>query len=133
MKIEAAPPSEDKRYLEALQSCFGGWGGETEFDWYFRRPFAGAVADRFVIADEGEWIAGSAVSWRRLAEPDGTGRKVGIMTGSWTLPAARGRGCFAAIIEHSRAAVRRARRRLAARLRHPATIPAAASSSGPER
>jgi len=24
------------------------------------------------------------------------------MTGSWTLPAARGRGCFAAIIEHSR-------------------------------
>lgn len=102
MKIEPAPAQEDGRYLEALQSCFGGWGGETEFDWYFRRPFGGAVADRFVIADEGEWIAGSAVSWRRLAEPDGTERAVGIMTGSWTLPAARGRGCFAAIIEHSR-------------------------------
>ena len=102
MKIEPAPPNEDRRYLAALQSCFGGWGGETEFDWYFRRPFAGAVADRFVIADEGEWIAGSAVSWRRLAGPDGAERRVGIMTGSWTLPAARGRGCFAAIIEHSR-------------------------------
>lgn len=102
MKIEPAPAHEDERYLEALQSCFGGWGGETEFDWYFRRPFDGAVADRFVIADDGEWIAGSAVSWRRLAEPDGTGRTIGIMTGSWTLPAARGRGCFAAIIEHSR-------------------------------
>jgi GNAT superfamily N-acetyltransferase len=102
LKIEAAPPDADGRYLEALQSCFGGWGGETEFDWYFRRPFAGAVADRFVISDEGEWIAGSAVSWRRLADSDGTARRVGIMTGSWTLPAARGRGCFAAIIEHSR-------------------------------
>lgn len=102
MRIEPAAPNEDGRYLEALQSCFGGWGGETEFDWYFRRPFGGSVADRFVIADGGEWIAGSAVSWRRLAEPDGTERAVGIMTGSWTLPAARGRGCFAAIIEHSR-------------------------------
>jgi GNAT superfamily N-acetyltransferase len=102
LKIEPAPAHEDERYLEALQSCFGGWGGRTEFDWYFRRPFAGAVADRFVIADEEEWIAGSAVSWRRLAEPDGTVRRIGIMTGSWTLPAARGRGCFSAIIEHSR-------------------------------
>lgn len=101
MKIEPAPPNEDERYLAALQSCFGGWGGETEFDWYFRRPFGGSVADRFVITDEGEWIAGSAVSWRRLADSDGTERSVGIMTGSWTLPAARGRGCFKAIIEHS--------------------------------
>lgn len=102
MRIEPAPASEDGRYLGALQSCFGGWGGETEFDWYFRRPFGGAVADRFVIADEGEWIAGSAVSWRKLADAQGNERRVGIMTGSWTLPAARGRGCFGAIIDHSR-------------------------------
>ena len=102
MNIEPAPPGEDGRYLEALQSCFGGWGGETEYDWYFRRPSGGRVADRFVIVHESEWIAGSAVSWRKLAEPEGTERRIGIMTGSWTLPAARGRGCFAAIIEHSR-------------------------------
>jgi hypothetical protein len=102
LRIEPAPPSSDPRYLEALQSCFGGWGGETEFDWYFRRPFAGAVADRFVIVDDGEWIAGSAVSWRKLADAGGAERTVGIMTGSWTLPAARGRGCFGTIIEHSR-------------------------------
>ncbi|MEA3009089.1 MAG: hypothetical protein QOJ91_781 [Sphingomonadales bacterium] len=102
MRIEPAPPSSDSRYLKALQSCFGGWGGETEFDWYFRRPFAGAVADRFVIVDDDEWIAGSAVSWRKLADAGGTERRVGIMTGSWTLPAARGRGCFGTIIDHSR-------------------------------
>ncbi|HYG46365.1 MAG TPA: hypothetical protein VD846_00345 [Allosphingosinicella sp.] len=102
MKIEPAPPDGDRRYLDALQSCFGGWGGETEFDWYFRRPFAGAVADRFVISDEGEWIAGSAVTWRKLADAQGGERRVGIMTGSWTLPPARGRGCFGTIIEHSR-------------------------------
>jgi GNAT superfamily N-acetyltransferase len=103
LRIEPAPAGEDRRYLEALQSCFGGWGGETEFDWYFRRPFGGAVADRFVISDDGEWIAGSAVSWRKLADAHGAERRVGIMTGSWTLPPARGRGCFSAIIEHSRA------------------------------
>ncbi|HEX6375645.1 MAG TPA: hypothetical protein VFZ91_07980 [Allosphingosinicella sp.] len=102
MRIEPARPDEDARYLAALTSCFDGWGGETEFDWYFRRPFAGRTADRFVVIDEGEWIAGSAVSWRRLADSDGKERRVGIMTGSWTLPAARGRGCFKAIIDHSR-------------------------------
>jgi GNAT superfamily N-acetyltransferase len=102
LRIEPAPAHQDARYLAALGSCFDGWGGQAEFDWYFRRPFAGRVADRFVVSDEDSWIAGSAVSWRRLAEVDGTARPVGIMTGSWTLPEARGRGCFKAIIEHSR-------------------------------
>lgn len=57
-----------------------------------------------MLADEGEWIAGSAVSWRRMTATDGTSDVVGIMTGSWTLEAARGRGCFARIIELSREA-----------------------------
>ena len=102
MIVEPARPEEDGRYLDALASCFGGWGGEREFDFYFRRPFDGAVADRFVISDEGEWIAGSAVSWRSLADGEERPRRIGIMTGSWTLPPARGRGCFQTIIEHSR-------------------------------
>ena len=102
MKIESAAPQDDPHYLAALQSCFGGWGGEREFAWYFRRPFDGRVADRFVISEDGEWIAGSAVTWRRLTDGGGTVRPVGVMTGSWTLPAARGRGCFKAIIDRSR-------------------------------
>lgn len=102
MTIEPTLPGEDARYLEALASCFGGWGGETEFDWYFRRPFEGAVADRFVITDDGEWIAGSAVTWRSLTDREERPRRIGVMTGSWTLPPARGRGCFQTIIEHSR-------------------------------
>lgn len=102
MRIEPAPPHEDARYLAALRSCFEGWGGEAHFDWYFRRPFGGHLADRFVITDDGAWIAGSGVSWRRLAGAGGTVRTVGIMTGSWTLPEARGRGCFKTIVAHSR-------------------------------
>ena len=102
MRLDLNPEGADEHYLEALNSCFGGWGGQREFDWYFRRPFGGRVADRFVISEGGEWLAGSAVSWRRLMGADGVQRLVGIMTGSWTLPAARGRGCFRAMIDASR-------------------------------
>ncbi|MFL6846179.1 MAG: hypothetical protein ACJ8ER_15020 [Allosphingosinicella sp.] len=99
MRVEHSP-GDDNRYLAALNQCFNGWGGEAEFGWYFGRPFEGRIADRFVLADEEEWIAGSAVTWRRVKGREGS-HPVGIMTGSWTLPAARGKGCFARIIELS--------------------------------
>jgi hypothetical protein len=49
---------------------------------------------------EGILVAGSAVSYRWL-ERDGTRVLIGIMTGSWTLPEARGQGCFTRIIQES--------------------------------
>lgn len=104
MKYELNPPHGSARYLEALNRCFGGWGGQQEFDWYFNRSVAGRIADRFIIIDDGdEWIAGSGLSWRKLIDGSGRERLVGIMTGSWTLPSARGRGCFKTMIEASRA------------------------------
>ena len=49
---------------------------------------------------EGELLAGSAVSYRKARLRTGAEVDVGIMTGSWTLPAARGQGCFTrAILE----------------------------------
>lgn len=92
------------RYLASLNECFGAWGGEADYDLIFRRPFDGRLPDRFVLSERDEWIAGSAVSWRVLLSADGDQVPVGIMTGSWTLAAARGRGCFARIIELSREA-----------------------------
>lgn len=102
MEVELNAPGTEQRYLNALNLCFNGWGGAEEFGWYFQRPFAGRVADRFMLLEEGEAIAGSAVSWRELLDANGRERRIGIMTGSWTLPAARGRGCFTRIIEISR-------------------------------
>jgi GNAT superfamily N-acetyltransferase len=99
LRVEHSP-GDDSRYLAALNQCFDGWGGQPEFGWYFERPFEGRIADRFVLADDEEWIAGSAVTWRRVKGAQGS-HPVGIMTGSWTLPAARGKGCFARIIELS--------------------------------
>lgn len=102
MSLEVRPVGSDADYLASLNQCFNGWGGETEFDWYFRRPFGGRTASRFLLEEEGETLAGSAVTWRELAGSDGAERRIGVMTGSWTLPAARGRGCFGKIIEVSR-------------------------------
>ncbi len=62
------------------------------------------AAYRVVLAESDQWLAGSAVSWRRLSTANRDGQLVGIMTGSWTLPDARGRGCFARLIELSREA-----------------------------
>lgn len=89
-------------YLAGLQRCFPDWGGKAAFEWTFDRAVGGPAADRFTLHDGEALLAGSAVSYRRIAFPDGSIALAGIMTGSWTLPEARGRGCFARCIEESR-------------------------------
>lgn len=102
MNIVRSPEGADAAYLASLNACFGAWGGEELYDWVFRRVVGGRTGDRFVVTDEsGEWIAGSGVSWRTLTLARGAKLDVGIMTGSWTLPAARGKGCFTRIIDES--------------------------------
>jgi hypothetical protein len=58
------------------------------------------------VTENGKLLAGSAVTYRVLRTRTGAEGRVGIMTGSWTLPAARGRGCFTRIIEESKALAR---------------------------
>jgi GNAT superfamily N-acetyltransferase len=55
-----------------------------------------------VLHEAGEWLAGSAVNYRRVRDAGENEMTVGIMTGSWTLPASRGRGLFTRIIQESR-------------------------------
>ena len=94
-------------YLAALNECFPGWGDEAMFSWCFERIMAGHSADLLEVRDDGQLIAGSAISYRNVLLPGGEIVKAGIMTGSFTVPAARGRGLFSRMIDDSLAAIRR--------------------------
>ncbi|HJL16247.1 MAG TPA: hypothetical protein RMH99_11360 [Sandaracinaceae bacterium LLY-WYZ-13_1] len=61
----------------------------------------GPKADQLVLWEGDTLLAGSGVSYRTVRRTDGATTRVGIMTGSWTLPAARRRGCFSRIIDES--------------------------------
>jgi GNAT superfamily N-acetyltransferase len=100
------PAGIENDYLAALNQCFPGWGGQDRYDWCFKRSLGGRAADLLLLADGKEVLAGSGVSYREIGPASGPVATIGIMTGSWTLPAARGRGCFAQIIEESLAACR---------------------------
>lgn len=54
-----------------------------------------------MIRDGGRIVAGSGISYRVLRLPAGGTVLAGIMTGSWTLPEARGRNHFSRMIEQS--------------------------------
>ena len=96
------PEDYRQEYIANLNACFGRWGGEAEYEWGVQRQVGKHLTDIMLIENEEDGvIAGSAVSYRRLK-----GREesfdIGIMTGSWTLPAARKKGCFTKMIHCSR-------------------------------
>lgn len=101
MNVEINPAGTEALYLECLNRCFPGWGGPSQFEWAFKRVVGGPPADLMLLREGDELIAGSAVSYRRVRTRQGREGLVGIMTGSWTLPAARGRGAFTRIIDES--------------------------------
>jgi GNAT superfamily N-acetyltransferase len=108
-EIEINPPEIAGEYLSCLNRSFHGWGGPETFRWAFERRVGGPPADLMALRLDGRLVAGSAVSYRRVALARGTTIEAGIMTGSWTLPEARGRGAFTRVIEESlRLASRRA-------------------------
>lgn len=96
------PPEIQAPYLAGLNACFTNWGGVAMYRWCFERAFDGLLPDLLTLKERGELVAGSAVSYRRARVGNGTPMCVGIMTGSWTLPAARRRGYFTQLIEESR-------------------------------
>lgn len=101
MDVELNPAGAASSYLAHLNTCFGGWGDEGRFRWAFERTAGAPPADLMVLREGGEVLAGSAVSYRAARLGPGAPFRVGIMTGSWTLPASRGRGCFTRIIHES--------------------------------
>ena len=91
-----------ENYLQYLNECFPNWGNIDNFNWAIDREFAGQKPDFFVItSNDNIVLAGSAISYRKLKFPDNSFLEIGIMTGSWTLAASRGLGCFTAAINKS--------------------------------
>lgn len=102
MKTELNPENYGVKYLDYLNECFPNWGNIDTFDWVFNRDFDGNKPDFFILkSEENEVLAGSAISYRKLKSKDNDFFKIGIMTGSWTLPISRGMGCFTETIKQS--------------------------------
>jgi hypothetical protein len=94
------PAGMESTYIRCLNTCFGHWGDHVLYQWCFERRIGDFKADLMMFKQGDTILAGSAVTYRKVM----LGRTmvhVGVMTGSWTLPEARGRGCFTRIIEES--------------------------------
>lgn len=99
-KIIFNPSNYTEQYLKYLNVCFPNWGDEKLFDWVYSRQVGQYKSDFIIITDEeDEVIAGSGITYRNIKTKEGTVLSIGVFTGSWTLPKARGRGCFTQIIE----------------------------------
>ena len=126
------PPGGEPVFLRGLRESFPGWGGAAEFRWWFRREVGGPPADLLLLVEGGTAIAGTAVCHRLVSGiPGEAGGRVAIMSGAWTAPAHRRRGCFRALVEHARAvaATRGARALLAFASGGRASTPALAAAS----
>lgn len=92
----AARDADPHEYLDGANTAFGGWGDLAMFAWVFRDD-----AELFFLDDAtGRPVAASGITWRRLRD----GQRAAIMTGSWTLAAARGQGAFTRMLDATRAA-----------------------------
>lgn len=97
------PENYQADYIRYINECFNHWGQDREYDWAFNRKVGDKASDIMIIKnEEDEVIAGSAVTYRKVKSGEGSPVDIAIMTGSWTLPKARGRGCFTKIIDISR-------------------------------
>ena len=103
MEFKFNKSPNQKEYLASLNECFSNWGDETTFSWVFRKPDYIAEPDLFEIRDEDQnLLAGSALTYRKVKMPNGESFAMGTMTGSWTLPLSRGKGCFTEMIRYSK-------------------------------
>lgn len=103
LKIEINPSHLKAEILKNLNLCFPNWGSNIQYHWYFERSVTELKPDIIIFRNESdEIIAGSAISYRQIKLSDHKIYQIGIMTGSWTLPAARGMGCFTEMINTSK-------------------------------
>ena len=107
LNVHINPAGWDARYLACLNQAFPGWGDQRRFDWCFRRRLDLHRPDLMMLTVDDQPAAGSAVTYRTLMTAQGP-QEVGIMTGSWTLPAYRRTGLFARIIDESAELARQA-------------------------
>ena len=97
------PENYKDEYIKYLNQCFNNCCNNKKYDWVFNRTIGDKSSDIILIKDEdNEVIAGSGIIYRKLESQNGCVIDIANMTDSWTLPKARGKGCFSKIIEISR-------------------------------
>lgn len=101
LDVEVNPSDLEDDYLRGLNRSFGHWGDRSVYRWALEREVGAGAPDLMVLRDQSIIVAGSAVSYRKVRFGDDE-LQIGIMTGSWTVPEARGRGAFSQVIDESR-------------------------------
>lgn len=86
-----ARDAEPSEFLAGANAAFGAWGDQAFFAWAFRDD----AELLFLDNGDGRAVAGSGITYRTLRG----GQHAAIMTGSWTLPQARGRGAFSRMLQ----------------------------------
>jgi GNAT superfamily N-acetyltransferase len=82
-----------------LTRCFATPWTEVLYRWYLRRSFAGEPPDRLILMDGTRVVAVCGIVYRQLRTQDGAVHRVSIMVAGCTLPDARGRGCYARVLQ----------------------------------
>ncbi|MBT8100948.1 MAG: GNAT family N-acetyltransferase [Gammaproteobacteria bacterium] len=96
-----AADTDVENTIQFLNQSFGGGWDRAHFDWYLARPFDDCTPDRLRISDGDTPAAGSVVNYRKIRLADDTVHRIGIASGSWTLPDFRGRGLFTRMMQAS--------------------------------
>ena len=102
LQLRVNPTGIFDEYLRCLNICFPNWGDERAYNWYLGRNSPGYCSDQMILSDDSQILAGGMNTYRIAAFPNGQSARVGILGGCWTLPEARGQGCFTRIFEASR-------------------------------
>lgn len=106
LSVDVLDRGDRDAYLAGLETAWPDWGGADRWQWVYERRCGGPPADLLGIEEAGALIAGSAVTYRRLRLASTSNEVlVGVMTGSWTVPAARGRGAFGLMVRASQRTV----------------------------
>jgi GNAT superfamily N-acetyltransferase len=90
LRRQPARELDPREYLDGANTAFAMWGDAALFAWAFRDD-----AEILLLDDAaGRPVAGTGVTFRTLRN----GKCAAIMTGSWTLPKARGQGAFSSLV-----------------------------------
>jgi len=92
-------------YIELLNLSFGGTWNRELFHWYMQRPFAGKSPDLAVLCVDGQPVSGAAVNYRQLRDPNVRVHDIGVISGAWTHPKARGHGYYTRVMRECAAHV----------------------------
>ncbi|MEQ8206561.1 MAG: GNAT family N-acetyltransferase [Woeseia sp.] len=88
-------------YVDLLNRSFNGSWTPRLYHWYMSRPYAGKTPDNGVLMSDGQPVSGAGVVYRQLRDSEGRIIDVGVITGAWTLPEARGHGYFTKVMQES--------------------------------